>query len=66
MFKYAYKLTPHATKADVVYLSPTSSTYTKAFAPMVIVWIVMGVLYTAADQVEKREQRKNLTKPPKA
>lgn len=56
LFKYSYRLTPTA-KSEVYYLSPTPSTYAKAFAPAVIIWGVIGISYAAHTSVERRAAR---------
>jgi hypothetical protein len=56
MFGYTYKLAvPNAKKPNVVKLTPTISTWIKAFAPLLVIMGVLTAVSFAAEAREKRE-----------
>jgi ABC-type hemin transport system substrate-binding protein len=55
MFGYTYKLAA-TNKEGVVKLTPTLSTYAKAFGPVLVIWGLVG----AAVAAQERQSRKSL------
>lgn len=55
MFGFTYKLTTVNPEKNIVRLTPTLSTWMKAFAPSFVVWGVLAVLFLIGSKMEERD-----------